>query len=202
MAQTCEVIKMDQTGEAARKRAERLVAAPVLDKGWSIEYSQHRLLAGTMEDARVTFEHDLNRILDEKGIKLPSERKTYLLENMLAVPTWQPSPTWKELAGGDWQSANLDLSLYPNMSATLDLSLYPNMEVNKVRKQLYNKIVLWGAAMREAVAKRGYWADLACPITGNCMFGERTAHVYNELDGLTMMLGVYTELDGLTMMLG
>ena len=145
-----QVVKMDQTGEAAKKRAERLVAGPVLDKAWCVEFSQHRLLAGILDDARVspctrrlpagghprppptslrpsppssrlspppcppsiralrpedpatlaqpesgcgeqvTFEHDLNRILDEKGIKLPSERKAYLLENMLAVPTCPP----------------------------------------------------------------------------------------------------------------
>jgi len=146
--------------------------------------------------------------MQEKGIKGLADRKQFLIEQMLAVPTWQPAPYWSQLVAGDWASASLDLSLYPNM------------EVNKVRKQLYNKVVAWGERMRAALGRRGHWADLACPITGNCMFGtarclstpsplprrpparvrsalsgavrpagERTAHVYNELDGLTMMLG-------------
>ena len=49
-----QVVKMDQTGEAAKKRAERLVAGPVLDKAWCVEFSQHRLLAGILDDARVS----------------------------------------------------------------------------------------------------------------------------------------------------
>lgn len=104
------------------------------------------------------------------------ERKNFLVENLLGVPTWQPAPRWENLLKGDWASYELDLSLYPNQ------------EVNQVRKQLYNKLVSWAGAMRDALKRRGFWSNTACPITGSCMFGDRSAHVYNELTGLTMML--------------
>jgi hypothetical protein len=103
-------------------------------------------------------------------------RKNFLVDNLLGVPTWQPAPRWDSLVKGDWTPYELDLSLYPNQ------------EVNMVRKQLYNKIVAWAGALREALKKRGFWCNTACPITGSCMFGDRSAHVYNELTGLTMML--------------
>mmetsp|Transcript_34998 Transcript_34998/g.54695 ORF Transcript_34998/g.54695 Transcript_34998/m.54695 type:complete len:166 (+) Transcript_34998:74-571(+) len=106
------------------------------------------------------------------------------MDNLLAIPTWQPAPTWAQIVSGDWKSYSLDLSVYPSQ------------EVNKVRKQLYNKILAWCSEMRKVMTARGHWFDAACPITGNCMFGDRSAHIYNELDGLTTMLGYEGEKIG------
>ncbi|EKX54411.1 cell division control protein 45 [Guillardia theta CCMP2712] len=149
---------------------------PALQENWQVEFSVHKMSAAMMEDARLTFQHELEQEMEKLGVEV-QKRKAFLVENLFAMPTWQPAPTWKDLLQGDWKSAKLDLSLYPNE------------EVNKVRKQMYNKIHAWSTAMRDALLRRGYWSNAACPITGNSMFGERTAHVYNELTGLTMMLG-------------
>lgn len=175
--QACAVRKgrASETADAKSKRLNRTVAEPVLDAGWSLEYSVHKLTPATMEDARVCFQNELDEEMARLGIE-QKERKSFLVENLLGVPTWQPAPRWENMLKGDWASHELDLSVYPSQ------------EVNQVRKQLYNKIVLWAGAMREALKKRGYWSNAACPITGSCMFGDRSAHVYNELTGLTMML--------------
>jgi hypothetical protein len=167
--------RASETADARAKRAARTVAEPIFDAGWALEYSVHKLTAATMEDARVCFERELEEEMTRLGIER-KERKSYLVNNLLGVATWQPAPRWDKMLKGDWSSYELDLSLYPNQ------------EVNQVRKQLYNKIVAWAGAMREALKKRGFWSNTACPITGSCMFGERSAHVYNELTGLTMML--------------
>ena len=175
--QACAVRRgrASETSDAKSKRHARTVAEPVLDAGWSLEYSVHKLTPATMEDARVCFQNELDEEMARLGIER-KERKSFLVENLLGVPTWQPAPRWENMLKGDWASHELDLSVYPSQ------------EVNQVRKQLYNKIVLWAGAMREALKKRGYWSNTACPITGSCMFGDRSAHVYNELTGLTMML--------------
>jgi len=58
---TCEIVRgrASETADAKSKRAARTVAEPVLDAGWSIEYSVHRLTPATMEDARVCFSSEL-----------------------------------------------------------------------------------------------------------------------------------------------
>ena len=176
-AQTCAVRKgrENETADAKTKRMARTIAEPVLDAGWNLEFSVHKLTPATMEDARVCFQNELDEEMTRQNID-KKDRKAFLVENLLGVPTWQPAPRWESILKGDWASYDLDLSLYPNQ------------EVNQVRKQLYNKLVAWAGAMREALKTRGYWCNTACPITGSCMFGDRTAHIYNELTGLTMML--------------
>lgn len=172
----CEVKKQDQTGPAAQKRESRKVADRQLIGSWQIEFSAHRVTAAMLEDSKLTFQHEIDEELERLGIPA-AEKKKYLLENLLAVPTWQPAPRWEQIEKGDWASAELDLSLYPNQ------------EVNKVRKQLYNKVVAFVNELRPKLKAKGAWLDAACPITGNSMCGPRTSHVYNELEGLTMMLG-------------
>ena len=55
----CAVIKgrANETADAKAKRAARTIAEPILDEGWSLEYSVHKLTPATMEDARVCFQN-------------------------------------------------------------------------------------------------------------------------------------------------
>lgn len=57
----CQVVKgrANETADAKAKRAARTVAEPVFLEGWCLEYSVHKLTPGTMEDARVCFQNEL-----------------------------------------------------------------------------------------------------------------------------------------------
>ena len=113
----------------------------------------HKLTPGTMEDVRVCFQNELDSELVRLGLDKKSH-KQYLVDNLLGVPVWQPAPRWESILKNDWAPFELDLSVYPSQ------------EVNQVRKQLYNKMVAWAGAVREALKTRGYWCNTACPITG------------------------------------
>ena len=60
--QACAVRRgrASETSDAKSKRHARTVAEPVLDAGWSLEYSVHKLTPATMEDARVCFQNELD----------------------------------------------------------------------------------------------------------------------------------------------
>lgn len=99
------------------------------------------------------FQNELDSELVRLGLDKKSH-KQYLVDNLLGVPVWQPAPRWESILKNDWAPFELDLSVYPSQ------------EVNQVRKQLYNKMVAWAGAVREALKTRGYWCNTACPITG------------------------------------
>jgi hypothetical protein len=43
-------------------------------------------------------------------------------------------------------------------------------------------------AFHAGLSSRGHWADVSCPATGGCLFGERGGCTWNELEGLTQLL--------------
>ena len=139
-------------------RSARIVSEPAFDEGWQLEYSVHKLSPVIAADVKATFRNELEPELRRLGIK-PDEERNFLAEHLLGVPTWQPAPTWDDILAGDWKSAKLDLSVYPSQ------------EVNKLRKLMYLKFKAWATKVRAVLMSKGHWADAACPITGNCMFG-------------------------------
>eukprot|EP00283_Hemiselmis_rufescens_P002727 CAMPEP_0173418280 /NCGR_PEP_ID=MMETSP1357-20121228/485_1 /TAXON_ID=77926 /ORGANISM="Hemiselmis rufescens, Strain PCC563" /LENGTH=244 /DNA_ID=CAMNT_0014380751 /DNA_START=33 /DNA_END=767 /DNA_ORIENTATION=- len=163
--------------KAYPQRVERTLLQPTLDSGWQVEYSVHRLNNVLAADAKVTFQHELEGVIKKLSDESGKSLKDVLGERLLGIPTWQPAPNFAGVQGGKWAEA------------VLDLSVYPSQEVNKVRKALYLKVYGWVGAVRKNLSEKGIWCDAVCPITGHCMYGDRTANVFNELEGLTMMLG-------------
>ena len=94
-------------------RAARLIAEPVLDEGWQIEYSVHHLSPVLCSDVKSVFRNEMDRELQKLGIS-PEMERSFLMERLLGIPTWQPGPTWDQAVNGEWNSFQLDLSAYPS----------------------------------------------------------------------------------------
>eukprot|EP00960_Hanusia_phi_P039663 753972-Hanusia_phi.AAC.11 len=84
--EVCEVRKMPQVGEAAAKREARRLRGPALQENWQVEFSVHKMSAAMMEDARLTFQHELDEEMGKLGIDTQG-RKAFLVENLVALPT-------------------------------------------------------------------------------------------------------------------
>ena len=78
--------KMPQVGEAAVKREARKMRGPALQENWQVEFSVHKMSAAMMEDARLTFQHELEQEMEKLGVEV-QKRKAFLVENLFAMPT-------------------------------------------------------------------------------------------------------------------
>eukprot|EP00961_Rhodomonas_salina_P045316 609003-Rhodomonas_salina.1 len=191
----CEVKKQDQTGPAAQKRESRKVADRQLIgswqvsdlkcfsakryAGWAIEFSAHRVTAAMLEDSKLTFQHEIDEELERLGIPA-AEKKKYLLENLLAVPTYSPSDpralilrlfglsrfSCVDVLDVTTTKANKECNVCQCVESvrlqSIKCKKYTD-EVNKVRKQLYNKVVAFVNELRPKL-KAKYALQTSCEI--------------------------------------